>query len=250
MTIDTLTFLVVPVWSFLVTAHKLYPIRIRAVNALADECEWHTIAYIPQVLQEKGAGGAERSRLRRMAILQRVLYLVFRSTISASHTGVPVPTLALGQLRAFPRVLLYICDQPEERAVLCLKLGMCHRPCSICTVTVGDMGSAQALRAKDRCPLETVEKQLETHAHRTHARESQRRADVEKEASINSQPPALAAMAGLCTPPFLLFKIVGLDVLHVRYCAICLSCFSRAIASETGFPTYSYAIRLTATVLM
>lgn len=100
--------------------------------------------------------------------------------------------------------------------MLCLKMGMCHRPCSICDVTVAQLGTAEALHAKDLCPVGTVEKQIEAHGHRVHGRESTRRTKTEREASIDSQPPALAAMAGLCTPPFLLFKIIGRDVLHVR----------------------------------
>lgn len=210
--------------------HKLYPVRIRVINAATDEDEWHTITYIPHIRTEKTSGGAERSRLRRMTVLQRVLYLAFRSTISAGHTGVEVLGGVHGPLRAFPRILLYICDQPEERAVLCLKLVMRHRPCSICDVTVSSMATKEALRAKDRCPLRHVEKQLEAHGHREHGRESQRRCDIERKYSVNSQPPALAATAGLCTPPFLLFKMIGLDVLHVRFrCLLPLQCFTEDI---------------------
>lgn len=52
---------------------------------------------------------------------------------------------------------------------------------------------------------------------RTQGKERSRRIRIEKEFSINSQPPTLAAMAGLCTPPFFLCKIVAVDVLHVRF---------------------------------
>lgn len=200
-----------------IAAHKLYPVRVRLVNAVADKDDWYTIAYIPQVVTQKGTGGAERSRLRRIAILQRVLYLAFRSVIAASHSGVDVRGKAHRQLLAFPRILLYICDQPEERSVLCFKPGLCHRPCSLCDVKLADMATAQAVRAKERCALGITDKQLEAHGHRVNSRESQRRNDLERDHSINSQPPALAAMAGLCTPPFLLYKIIGIDVLHVRH---------------------------------
>lgn len=88
------------------------------LNALSVEDEWHTIAYVPVLTTEKGSTGEERSRLRRMAVLQRVLYLGFRSTIAASHTGVPVDGGKHGSLLAFPRLLLYLCEKPEERAVL------------------------------------------------------------------------------------------------------------------------------------
>lgn len=197
------------------TAHKLYPVRVKVLNAVAGEEQWYTVAYVPQIPTEKGSGGAERSRQRRMAVPQRVLYLTFQSLIDVSHTGVPFAAGELGELRAFPRILLYICDQPEERAVLCLKSGMCQMPCSSCDVHVSDMASEAALRARSREPLVTVERQLEAHGHRAHGRESQRRAFIEKTYSVNSQPPALAAMGGMCSPPFLLHHMIAFDVLHV-----------------------------------
>lgn len=181
------------------------------------EEQWYTVAYVPQVPTEKGPCGAERSRLRRMAVLQRVLYLTFQSLVNVSHSGVPFAAGELGELRAFPRILLYMCDQPEERAVLCLKSGMCQMPCSSCDVHVADMATETALKARSREPLITVERQLEAHGHRAHGRESQRRAFIEKTYSINSQPPALAAMAGMCTPPFLLHRMIACDVLHVSF---------------------------------
>lgn len=185
------------------------------MNALTKEDEWNTIAFIPQILTERGSAGAERSRLRRMAVLQRVLYLALRSLIFASNKGVPVRNSDGEYLLAFPRILLYLCDQPEERAVLCLKPGMCNQPCSLCDVRVADLGARPAIDAKDKHPLKIVPRQLEAHGHRARGREQSRRAYLERELSINCQPPVLAAMAGLCTPPFLLFKIFALDVLHV-----------------------------------
>lgn len=200
-----------------IAAHKLYPLRVRVVNALTKEDEWHTIAFIPQILTERGSAGAERSRLRRMVVLQRVLYLALRSLIIAGEKGVPFRNSAGEYLLAFPRILLYLCDQPEERAVLCLKPGMCNQPCSLCDVRVQDLGTTPALHAKDKHPLQVVPRQLEAHGHRSRGREQNRRAHLERELSINCQPPVLAAMAGLCTPPFLLYKIFALDVLHVRF---------------------------------
>eukprot|EP00170_Pyropia_yezoensis_P002430 contig_10199_g2434 len=137
-------------------AHKLYPIRVKVLNALTVEEQWYTVAYVPQVPTEKGPCGAERSRLRRMAVLQRVLYLTFQSLVNVSHSGVPFAAGELGELRAFPRILLYMCDQPEERAVLCLKSGMCQMPCSSCDVHVADMATETALKARSREPLITV----------------------------------------------------------------------------------------------
>ena len=201
-------------------AHKLYPVRVHVVNAVTGVRHWHTIAYVPQVGTEKGPGGAERSRLRRCGVLQRVLYLAFRSTISASHDSVPFHDSIRGELRAFPRLILYQCDQPEERAVLCLKPGLCTRPCSTCNVNVTQLGAPEALKATKRDVVFMLEKQLEAAGHFQYGRERQRRQYLERRQSLNSYAPALAGMAVLTTAPFLLYKIIGFDVLHVRFAVL------------------------------
>lgn len=114
----------------------LYPVRIRVVNVTTQQAEWHKVAYVPAVVTDKGPGWAERSRIRRAAILQRVLYLALRALIGASHLGVHLRGAAVRLLLGFLRILLYLCDQPEERAVLCLKPGQCHHPFSMCDVPV------------------------------------------------------------------------------------------------------------------
>lgn len=57
--------------------------RIWIFNIEADKEECITIAYVPSVATEKGRGGAERSRQRRVGVLQRALYLALRDRISA-----------------------------------------------------------------------------------------------------------------------------------------------------------------------
>lgn len=76
------------------------------------------MAYIPIVRTLKEASSAERGKMRRCGVLQRVLYLAFRTAIQASFQGVEINAGSEGILPAFLRVLLYVCDQPEERAVL------------------------------------------------------------------------------------------------------------------------------------
>lgn len=108
-------------------AHNLYPLRIRIVIENREDV-WLTVAYIPIVRPKKEPGADERARKRRSAILQRVLYLVFQSTIADSHIGVNVHFVGR-ELPCFPRLLLYICDLPEEKGLLCLKGGKTARPC-------------------------------------------------------------------------------------------------------------------------
>lgn len=200
------------------TAHKLYPLRVRLVNDTSGEVTWATIAYIPTVRKQTETAADERSRLRRCGILQRVMYVSMRSAIAASHNGVEV-YVGDRLLKAFPRVLLYVCDQLEERAVLCLKTGQCQRPCSQCDVSVDDICSIVALTAEERDVVHMLERQLEAAGHRQHNRERQRRENLEAVDSLTGFVPALAGMAGLSTAPYLLYKMIGFDALHVRLSA-------------------------------
>jgi len=52
-------------------------------------------------------------------------------------------------LQLFARILLYICDPPEEKAALCMKGVKCSLPCSMCDVSVHDAGAVKALTSED-----------------------------------------------------------------------------------------------------
>lgn len=198
------------------TAHKLHPVRARVINDVTGEAVWLTLAYIPAISKLKEPSAAERARQRRSDLLQRLLYLVFRSTIAASHEGVDI-TVEDRTLRVFRRTLLDLADLPEERSVLCLKSGSCTRPCSKCDVFFEDAGSVRALNAKDRDVLRQVPQQIECSQLRLSQTQRQRRAYLEASSSVNSTVPALAGMAGLGTHPFLLYNMIGFETLHVRF---------------------------------
>jgi len=130
------------------------------VNDASEEEVWLTVAYIPIVKNGKEPGAELREKRRRAAILQRVLYLVFRSAIAASHVGVKVRA-GTRRLLAFPRLLLYICDLPEEKGILCLKGGKTRFPCFLCRVQVELAGAPEALDAVDRDALAEARDQVE-----------------------------------------------------------------------------------------
>jgi len=199
---------------FIWSAHKLYPLRLRVVNVVTGETEWEPIAYIPLVRKQKEPSAEVRGRERRGAILQRVLYLAFRTTVVASHVGV-LHVHDGKTLVAFPRLLLYMSDQPEEKAVLCLKGGSCQHPCSTCVVRVHEAGAPAALSAEERNAVLTVERQLEGAAHKRYQRERVRRTELEAIDSAHNRVPVVAGMAGMTTAPFLLYKSIGFDALHV-----------------------------------
>lgn len=225
--------------SLSITAYKLYPLRVRVVNIIG-QVEWVTAAYIPVIEKQKEPASAERARERRAKILQRVLYLVFRTTFGASYTGANMHVEGRA-LRAFPRVLLYLADLPEEKAILGLKSGNCAHPCSSCNVHVEQAGRPEALASQDRDVLHTVRGQLEGAYLQHRHLNAQRRAHLEAATSAHSTVPAFAAMAGLSSAPFFLYSMVGFDVLHVR----CCSCMRSAMECAPCLRSQSFEDRQT-----
>lgn len=207
---------------FSAVAHKLYPVRVRLVNDVTKQEEWHTVAYNPVVPTAQESAADQWGPPRRCGMLQRVPYLAFRSAICASHDGVELKRGGRSFLE-FPRTLQYICDQPEERFVLGFKTGQGGRPCSSCDALLSDIGGVRALRARDRAAIATLERQHQGFRFRRDKRFRESRLALEAVDSTNSVLPAIAAMAGLITPPYMLFKTVGFDTLHVRFVVIVCS---------------------------
>ena len=189
--------------------------RVRLVNDVSGTIEWVTVAYVPIVRKLQEPGADERARIRRCGILQRVIYTAFTHIIGRSHIGFRVKVGDQKAL-AFPRILLYICDQPEERAVLGLKGGQCAHPCTACMAKIEMIGAPQALDADERNVINTVTNQVEAYEHTRRQRERHRRVALGALDSASGGVPGLAGMAGLGTAPLLLYKMIGFDVLHVR----------------------------------
>jgi len=81
-----------------------YQLRMRIVNNVKKEVRWVTLAYIPQVEAKflETRNGHEVSA----ELLQRILHLIFRTCMVASHRGVWVQVPGGGSVRVSPRVLL------------------------------------------------------------------------------------------------------------------------------------------------
>lgn len=202
----------------LLTAHYLYPVRMRVVNDVTGAVTWHTIAFVPFVRTEQEPNAKVKGRARRCGVLQRTLYLALREAVGASHMGAELPEPIHGFKRAFFRVLLYCCDQMEERSILCLKSGLCAFPCSNCMVSKEALGKPEALQAPDRRAIITLQRQIELSAGAGGSRplDRARRAAFKSMDSYNAFIPALACMAGLATPPNHMYKMIAFDALHVR----------------------------------
>jgi len=147
--------------------------------------------------------------------LQRAIYTAFTNVIGRSHIGFGVSVNG-HQALEFPRVLLYICDQPEERAVLGFKGGQCAHPCTACMAKLEMIGAAQAVDADSRNVINTLNNQVEAYEHTRRQRQRQRRVALGALDSTSGGVPGLAGMAGLGTAPMLLYNMIGFDVLHVR----------------------------------
>ena len=96
-------------------------------------------------------------------------------------------------------MLAYIADQPEERAVLCMKGGQCKQPYSSYDVQYDASGSVETADAKEHDAIDMLQKQWEATSHRRRAVKRARRINLEANNSINSFMPALSCMAG-CPP--------------------------------------------------
>jgi len=66
-------------------------------------------------------------------------------------------------VRVSPRALLYVCDQPEERAIMCLEESGCLFPCTPCTVEREISCTEGGMSAPPRDVGDTVRAQLRIH---------------------------------------------------------------------------------------
>lgn len=104
--------------------------------------------------------------------------------------------------------------------MLCLKGGKCARPCSLCDVHVSKASSAEALSAKERDVVAALQREYEVAVSRQKSQKRPRRVALQAVDSSNGYMPALACLAGISTAPYMLFRMVGFDILHVRHCSI------------------------------
>jgi len=167
--------------------------------------------YIPQVeakFLETRKGQEVRSEL-----LQRNLHIVFRRSVLANHRGPWLNVPGGGRVLVSPRAQLYVCDQPEERAVMCLKGTGCIFLCTPCMVEREDSCSASGVDDSSRDVDETVRAQLKNATMGSFWGAAGRRAEVQLKHSLNSI--SMAAWADLGNGPRMLSRLPGFDRLQV-----------------------------------
>jgi len=210
----------------------VYPIRVRFPNVEIGKSGWITIGYIPAMKYRKSATSSEKRavRLLRDELLQRCLAVVLDELITASANGVQMTLPDHGDVWAVPRIVLYACDQPEERHVLGLKLSGCFYPCSMCMEYKSHV-ALESAGVRSRGVLKTLEEQLEANTLRNAGQRPSRVEQLARRASISAIVPALGAVHGLGTGTLSLFRIFGFDRLHVRFWCLLLLVLGRCPAS-------------------
>jgi len=199
-------------------AHLVYPIRVRFPNVVTGKTGWITVGYIPAMKYRKSATDAEKAKVRllRDELLQRCLAVVLDELITAREVGVKMTLPDHGAVWAVPRVVLYACDQPEERHLLGMKLSGSYFPCSMCMEFKSHV-AVPCLGACKRDVLATLEDQMEATELAEKGERPSRIEQLAMQSSITPVVPVLGAVHGLGTGSLSLFRIFGFDRLHVRF---------------------------------
>jgi len=195
-----------------------YPLRMRVININTDELRWVTLAYIPHA--EAKFLETMKGQEVRAELLHRILNVVFRKSLLLSHDGTWLNLPGGGSVRVSPRALLYVCDRPEERAVMCLKGSGCLFLCTACTVGRDSSCTEAGSKSPPRDVHETVRAQLCTVLMGDFRGAGAMRTEAEMALSLKSMVHALAAWAGLGNGPRILYRLPGFDRLHVRFNAM------------------------------
>ena len=139
-------------------AVSAYLLRMRVINIDTDEVRLVTLAYISQV--ENKVLETMKGQEVRSELLRRIIHVVFRTSLLASHDGTWLNLPGGGCARVSPRAVVYVCDQPEERAVMCLNGSGCLLPCTTCSVGRDSFCTEAGTIAPARDVHETVRAQL------------------------------------------------------------------------------------------
>lgn len=197
-------------------AHNMYPIRTLFPNVITGVSQWVTVGYLPHLKPRHAHTRNEDDKLRvvRNQLRQRCLAVLLDRFITASRDGEHVTLKEHGTWTVFPRICLYVADLPEERHILGLMLGRCHRLCSHCLAEQGDLGAAQ-LAACSRSVAATLAMQLEAALlFDKHTGTG----SIKRIGAMHSATPFVpipGAVHGLGTGTMALYKIISFDSLHI-----------------------------------
>ena len=186
------------------------------INIVTKKVGWHTIAYVPSVAGKHEPMSKAKAAQTRAELLQRTLAMVFYRCMIASHCGAELLLRDGTKVIVCPRVLLYVCDQPEGRAVLGLKQHGSTYDCTPCMARSDASSNIGEKRPRARSVLKTVTAQMRGASLRGVYGMGRTIEDLETDYSVRCIVPALAGWAGLGSGCFMLYKLPGFDRLHVR----------------------------------
>jgi len=213
-----------------------YLLRTRVVNINTSEVQWITLAFISQV--EAKFLETMKGQEVRAELLQHILHVVFRTSLKAAHGWMWLNLQVGGGVCVSPRALLYVYDQPKERAIMCLKGSGCVVPCTPCTVEREISCTEGGMSAPARDVGDTVRAQLRNVSMGVFRGAVALRTQAEMEHSLNSPVPALVAWTGLGNSPRMLYRFPGSDRLHVRFSPLLCSVYTRHLC-RSGVPCWS-----------
>jgi len=160
----------------------------------------------------------------RGELLQRIPHVIFRTNLLVSHDKTWPNISEGGCVRFSSRALLYVCDQPEDNAVMCLKESDCLFPCTACTVWWDSSCTEAGTDAPSRDLHKTVRAQLCNVLKGDLRGAGATRAGAQMDHRYNSMIPALNAWTRLGNSPRMLYRFPGCDCLPVRFSAMRVSC--------------------------
>lgn len=103
------------------------PLLVRFTNIMAIETKWFEIGLCPTLHISNTMCTATKLTELRSELLKRYLLIVLRPFIESSRIGFPYASTVI-----FPRILMVLCDQKQERPLVSLKSSNSTRDCTTC----------------------------------------------------------------------------------------------------------------------
>lgn len=216
-------------------------IRVRVDNVKGANTTWHDVGIPPTFIDPQGFGKRPSKAALREAKLEffhRFLFMLLEGVSEVSVSNADHGT----EFR--PRLLGFVCDQPQERQFLCLMRGNCQQPCSTCCSQSTEKKRNASINTTedgfvsvDRVDFETyvtrdvvgtVGTQINVAFLESEIRESNIKGIQPDSNNVTLQemreyltrqialkfPSALSALPGIGTSPFRLYRLPGIDLLH------------------------------------
>lgn len=106
---------------------SISPFRVRFSNVKGIETVWFDIGLCPTLqLGNVKCTPTKKAELRR-ELLHRFMFLILKPMIHASRVGFQIDSTLI-----YPRLLMVVCDQRQERPLYCLKSAGASRDCTTC----------------------------------------------------------------------------------------------------------------------